>query len=197
MYIKGLCTVKFVHTITIWEHSFLKGLPSPVPQYWYIEAILSPGVVLHKPHDNDIEAGSCHWIFNWYIFTCFLPRLFMLYSHWSWEWLYFAFLFSFNMRMLFSGTSKYLQTTAFFYLYLYLCYFFHSLRTWRSWAWKSQSIISSVTVTCPTWRRTRPDDSSWTDGRSIENIYRNPRDSHSFYLVLSVIFPKRHFCSFA
>lgn len=152
---------------------------------------------LHKLHDNDIEAGSCHWIFNWYIFTCFLPRLFMLYSHWSWEWLYFAFLFSFNLRMLFSGTSKYLQTTAFFYLYLYLCYFFHSLRTWRSWAWKSQSIIPSVTVTCPTWRRTRLDGSSWTDGRSIENIYRNPRDSHSFYLVLSVIFPKRHFCSFA
>lgn len=125
--IKGLCTVKFVHTITIWEHSFLKGLPSPVPQYWYIEAILSPGVVLHKPHDNDIEAGSCHWIFNWYIFTCFLPRLFMLYSHWSWEWLYFAFLFSFNMRMLFSGTSKYLQTTAFFFICIYICVIFFTV----------------------------------------------------------------------
>lgn len=110
--------------MTIWEHSFLKGLPSPVPQYWYIEAILWPEVVLYKPHDNDIEAGSCHWIFNWYIFTCFLPRLFMLYSHWSLEWLYFAFLFSFNLRMLFSGTSKYLQTTAFYLSVFILVLFF-------------------------------------------------------------------------
>lgn len=173
----------------------MKGLPSPVPQSWYIEAILSPGVVLHKLHDNDIEAGSCHWIFNWYIFTCFLPRLFMLSSHWSWEW-YFHFC-SLPIWVWCLVELRNICKQQLFCLYLYLCYFFHSLRTWRSWAWKSQSIIPSVTVTCPTWRRTRPDDSSWTDGHSTENICRNPRDSHSFYLVLSVIFPKRHFCSFA
>lgn len=80
-----------------------------------------------KLHDNDIEAGSCHWIFNWYIFTCFLPRLFMLYSHWIWEWLYFAFLFSFNLRMVFSGTSKYLQTTAFFFICIYTCVIFFTV----------------------------------------------------------------------
>lgn len=146
-------------------------LPRPsVLIYW---SNLSPGVVLHKLHDNDVEAGSCHWIFNWYIFTCFLPRLLMR----SWEW-YFHFC-SLPIWVWCLVELRNICKQQLFCLYLYLCYFFHSLRTWRNWAWKSQSIIPSVTVTCPTWRRTTPDDSSWTDGHSTENICRNPRDSHS------------------
>lgn len=109
-------------------------------------------------------------------------RILLLFrSHWSWYWnICISALIQFEDNVL-----RNIEISAYniCYAYIYTCVTFHSPWTLRSWAWKSPSITSNVMVTCPTWRRTRPGDSSWTDGLSIENIYRNPRDSHSFYFV--------------
>lgn len=61
--LRGSATVKFVHTMTIWEHSFLKGLTLPRPSvliYW--SHSLTRGRATQASHLCHRRKMACHMI---------------------------------------------------------------------------------------------------------------------------------------